>query len=104
MFSMSTFEKIHHLQNHHSSQITSINFLHDQNQIITTSIDGVIKVLDMRTQKTLHEIDVPDLSIPAVCSSIGVAKSDQYLAIGAKSGAVFIVDLNEQKVVETFNG
>lgn len=103
MFSMSTFDKIHQIPNHHSCQITSINFLHDLNQIVTTSIDGVIKVLEMRTQKTLHEIDVSELSIPAVCSSIGVAKNDQFLAIGAKSGAVFIVDLNEQKVIEVFN-
>jgi len=42
----------------------------------------------------LHEIDIPDLSIPAVCSSVGISKNDQFIAIGSKSGALFLIDLN----------
>jgi len=56
--------------------VTSINFTADMNQIVTTATDGTIKVLEMRTQKTLYEIDNPELSIPSVCSSVGLSRND----------------------------
>lgn len=103
LFSMSSFEKTHHIQNHHAGQITSINFTIDHNQIVTTSTDGTIKLLDMRTQKTLNEMEIPELSVSTVCSSVGLARNDQYLAVGGKSGALFIVDVQEMKVVEVYS-
>lgn len=48
-YSMSTFEKTHHIQNLHSCQITSVNFTIDHSQVVTTATDGTIKVVDMRT-------------------------------------------------------
>jgi len=48
IFSMSSFEKTHHLPNHHSSPITSINFTADMGKIVSTSTDGMIKVMDSR--------------------------------------------------------
>jgi WD40 repeat protein len=57
----------------------------------------------MRTQKVLHQLEIPELVIPAVCSSIGLARNDQYLAIGGRGGALFIVDLEELKVIEKFS-
>ena len=76
IYSMSSLEKTAHIQNAHSSQITSINFTNDRSQIVTTSTDGVIKIFDMRTQKAIDEIDCPELSIPAVCSSVGLSRND----------------------------
>ena len=45
------------------------------NELITTSTDGIIKIVEMRTQKTLAEIEHPDLTIPSVCTSVGISKN-----------------------------
>ena len=36
----------------------------------------MIKVLEMRTQKILNEFEIAELSVPAVCSSVGLARND----------------------------
>ena len=79
-----------------------MNFNQDMSQLITTSTCGTIKVTDMRTQKVLTEIEHPDLNIPTVCSSVGLSRNGQYLAVGGKNGSLFIFDLVEGKINEIF--
>ena len=83
--------------------MTCVKFSADGTKLVTASCDNTLKVIDIRTSKTLHSLDHSDLIISATISKFAVSPNGKYCVIGGHSGTLFIFNLEDGELEEAFD-
>lgn len=81
----------------HNDKITHIEFVKNENQVLTLSKDFSIKLYDLRKNSTVYTIGGDVLS--NYCESgISVSTDKKYFSVGSNRGEIYIFDLKTGNV------
>ena len=70
---------------------------------MTASTDNKLKVIDLKTNSVLHELESPDLIINAAICKFAISPNGKYVVIGGHSGTIFIFNLLTGEFEEAFD-
>lgn len=78
----------------HTDAVSKIEYSKEGTELISSSADGTIKVWDVNSGTLSHEIKI---GVPVHCFDI--SHGEDYIAIGTRSGAIFIADFKSGQIV-----
>lgn len=89
---------LHELRKLHEDVVASVAYHpYDGNQIITSSRDHTVKVVDVRMLKVVQTVESEHWYATTETSQIAVSPAGRYLALGSKNGKMVIVDIEADK-------
>ena len=83
--------------------MTCLRFTPDAQKIVTASADNTLRVVELRTNKVLHEIEFNDLIIPSAISKFTISPNGKYLVIGGHSGTLFVFNMETGDIEEAYD-
>ncbi|CDW91287.1 autophagy protein 16 [Stylonychia lemnae] len=84
-----------HFQNYHNAEITSIQYIPDKNQLVTSSLDNTIHLMDLRTLKVISSFDNPSILKCNQKSKIKISPDGRYGCIINMEGSLLTLDLEK---------
>ena len=81
----------------HDDKVTHIEFVKNENQILTCSKDFTVKLVDLRKMATIYTVG-NDVLKNYCESGISVSSDKKYFTVGSSKGEVYIFDLKTGNV------
>lgn len=104
---------LHTTENGHTGWITCLDFKpSEENEIISGSTDGTIKIWDIEKKKLINTFfegkPVTDKTILVndgsfAVKALNISADGSLCAYGGNNGLVYIIDLNDNELIGTFN-
>ena len=82
------------LEDAHSSNVTCIKYTPDENYIVSTSSDSLVKVWDVR-ERTILKTYEHDCMQCSKNTRFGISPNSQYVTVGTKQGHMVYLNLHE---------
>lgn len=92
------------LQGLHTDQITSVVMNHDSSQVLTSSRDNTLKLIDVNTHSVIQSFKHEDYRNGANWAKACMSPDSSYIAAGSSDGNVFIWDAKTGKHHSTLKG
>ena len=90
--------KVTEMTDLHSDAITSVNIMPNGKQIVTTSRDHSVKLIDMATYRVLSTFEHEDYLNGSNTSRAAIASNGKYGVLGSKNGAVIIFEQDKYEL------
>ena len=87
----------------HDDVITSVSYTSDGSQIVTNSMDNIVKVIDVRMFSVVQTLEDDNYYCGSETNVLGVSPGGRYAAVGSKNGKLVIFDLTKGEVEEVYS-
>ena len=95
---------MHEIKDMHDGLVQSCQYMPgDSNQVITSSRDQTIKIVDIRTFKVINTYENEFWNSYSDNSDIGVSPQGRYFALPSRNGKLTIMNRETNKVENTFD-
>jgi len=88
----------------HTSPITAIIAMPNQNEVLTNSRDNSLKLIDIRMMDVVRSFSAPNYRVGTDWSSPCVAPDGQHIASGGSDGGLLIWRVNDGRLMTTLHG
>ena len=88
-------QEIHAIKNAHVDYVTCARFTPDERYLVSTGLDHLIKVFDVRNWKQVSAFEDELYTTPnqSFTNKICVSPNSQYVVAGSQTGAVVVLDI-----------
>jgi WD40 repeat protein len=74
-----------------------MEFIKNENQLVTLSKDHTIKLFDLRKMESIYTLN--DEIIPSYCeSNISISSDKKYITVGSTKGQIYVINALNGKV------
>ena len=88
----------------HTSIITAVTTMPNQNELLTNSRDNTLKLLDIRTLDVVRTFSAPKYRVGTDWSNPCVSPDGQHIASGGADGGLFIWRVQDGRLMTTLHG
>ena len=90
---------IHTLEHGHASVVTCARFTPDENLVVSTGHDHVVKVWDIRKWQEIFKpsFENDEYTCPTFTNTtkLAISPNSQYVVVGSQNGAIIVLDLKK---------
>ncbi|OQY08917.1 MAG: hypothetical protein B6I28_03940 [Fusobacteriia bacterium 4572_132] len=81
----------------HYKKITDLIFSNKENILLSSSLDGLVNIIDIDKKEIVKSINLPDIP-----TSLAISHNNSLLAVGTKSGIIYLISVKDYKVISSF--